>query len=221
MKRPVLTSAFVTAVSLVSGMVAGVVIGAIVHGLPFHAPEQAMVFLASLPVLVGVFGGGALWGSLLARIHNRPNRKATALAGALGFGLAVIIAALLLNVLERALVEQQRLPDVPIHVIFTLLFVPVTFLVATLGGSAILLVSGDRTHWFRSALVIGLAASLSFLIMDLVLDTLGMRVGAPDAAERATMLSVAFLGSAAAAFSGGAVLGRILSKGARHTPPAT
>jgi hypothetical protein len=95
-----------------------------------------------------------------------------------------------------------------------------TFLVATLGGSAILLVSGDRTQWFRSALATGLAASLSFLIVDLVLDILGMRVGAPGAAERVTMLTVAFLGSAAAAFWGGAVLGRTLSKREGRTSSA-
>jgi cytochrome bd-type quinol oxidase subunit 2 len=213
MKRSVLASAIVTAVSLVGGMVAGATIGALVHGLPFHAPEQTMVFLASIPALVGVLGGGALWGSLLARIHNLPNRKGPPLAGALGFGLAVIGAALLLNVLEGALVEQGRLPGVPIHFKFTLLFVPATLLVAAIGGSAIALASGNRANWLRYALATGLVASLSFLIVDLVLDTVGMRVGAPHAAERATMLTVTFISSTAAAFSAGAILGRLLAKG--------
>ena len=90
---------------------------------------------------------------------------------------------------------------------------------ATLGTSAILLVSGNRAKWFRSALITGLTASLSFLIIDLLLDTLGMRVGAPGAAERFTMLTVAFLGSTAAAFSAGAILGRLLSTGAVHVYP--
>jgi cytochrome bd-type quinol oxidase subunit 2 len=220
MNRPVLASAMVTTVSLVGGMVAGAAIGALVHGLPFHAPEQTMTFLASIPALVGVLGGGAFWGSLLARIHNLPNRKEALIAGALGFGLAVIGAALLLNVLERALVEQGCLPGIPVHVKFTLLFVPATLLVATIGGSAIALASGKRANWLRTALASGLAASLTFMIVDLVLDTVGMRVGGPHAAERATMLTVTFLGSTAAAFSAGAVLGRLLSKGPAHTPPA-
>lgn len=215
MKRPVLASAVVTAVSLLGGVIAGVGIVALVNRLPFHAPDQTLLLLAMIPI----FGGGALWGFLLARIHNLANRKGASIAGSLSFGIGVLGAANLLGALERVLVEQHRLPGVPIHIIFTLLFVPAAFLVATIGSSAILLVSGDRTHWFRSALTTGLAASLSFLIMDLVLDTLGMRVGAPRAAERATMLTVAFLGSAAAAFSGGAILGRVLSRGAGQTTP--
>src|SRR5262249_13737306 len=140
-------------------------------------------------------------------------------AGSLSFGLGVIGAVNLLGTLERILVKQHHLSGVPIHVKFTLLFAPATFLVATIGGGAILLVCGNGTKWFLSALATGLAASLSFLIINLVLDTLGMRVGAPRAAEHATMLTTAFLGSAAAAFAGGAILGRALSKSANNIPP--
>jgi len=216
MKRPVLASVVVTAVSLMGGVIVGVGIGigAMVNSLPFHAPEQTLILLVSIPI----FGGGALWGSLLTRIHNLPNRMRATIAGSLSFGFGVIGAAILLGTLERVLVEQHRLPGVPIHVIFSLLFVPSTFLVTTLGCSAVLLASGNQTNWFRSALTTGLVASLSFLIMDLFLDTLGMRVGAPRAAESATMLTVAFLSSVAAVFSAGAILGRLLSKKASHTP---
>jgi hypothetical protein len=216
MKNPILTSAVVTVVSLMSSVLGGAGLVGLVNRLPFHTPDQTLLLLAIIPM----FGGGALWGLLLTRIHNLPNRKGTPIAGSLSFGLGVIGAVNLLGALERILVAQHRLPGLPIHNIFTLLFVPVIFLVATLGGSAILLVSGDRTHWFRSALATGLAASLAFLIMDLLLDMLGMRVGAPRAAERATMLTVAFLGSAAAAFSGGAILGRALSSYAKNNETA-
>jgi hypothetical protein len=133
--------------------------------------------------------------------------------------LGVIGAGFLLHALERVLVERHRLAGVPVHVIFTLLFVPATFLVATIGCSAILLVSGNRANWIRSAVLTGLAACLSFLIVDLLLDSLGMRVGAPRAAERFTMLTVAVLGSTAAAFSAGAILGRFLSKEVGPTSP--
>jgi hypothetical protein len=208
MKRSILASAVVTSVSLMGGVIVGVGTVALVDRLPFHAPNQTLFLLAMIPI----FGGGALWGYFLTRIHGRPNRKRASIAGSLSFGFGVIGAANLLGDLERVLVAQHRLPGVPIHVIFTLLFVPAAFLVATLGGSAILLVSGNRANWFRSALMTGLAASLSFLIVDLLLDTLGIRVGAPRAAERFTMLTVAFLSSAVAAFSGGAMLGRFLSR---------
>lgn len=191
------------------GVIVGVGVGVLADRLPFHAPDQTIVLLAIIPI----FGGGAIWGFLLTRIHGLSDRIGASIACSLSFGLGVIGAGFLLGALERVLVEGHRLPGVPIHVIFTLLFVPATLLVATIGASTILLVSGTRANWFRSALTTGLAAALSFLIMDLLLDTLGMRVGAPGAAEHATMLTVAFLGSTAAAFSAGGILGHLLSKG--------
>ena len=215
MKRSIFASAVITTVTLMGGMIVGMAIGVLVDRMPFHAPDQTLILLAIIPI----FGGGALWGSLLTRIHGIPNRTGAAIAGGLSFGLGVIGAAILLGALERVLVEQLRLRSVPIHVVFTLLFVPATFLVATIEGSAILLVSGNRTRWLGSALATGVAAALSFLIVDLLLDALGWRVGAPRAAERATMLTIAFLGSAAAALSGGAVLGRLLSKSKGFTSP--
>lgn len=215
MKRSVLVSAVVTAVALMGGPIVALRIGVSVKNLPFHASEQTFALL----VFILLFGGGALWGILLTRIHGFSNRSEVAIVGSLSFGLGVIGAAYLLGSLERVLVAEHRLRGVPIHVIFTMLFVPATFLVATIGTSAILLVSGNRAGWIRSALLAGLSASFSFLIMDLLLDTLGMRVGGPHAAERATMLTVALLGSAAAALSAGAILGRHLSKGVGDTPP--
>lgn len=212
MKRPILASAVVTVVSLMGGVLMGVILGLLVDRLPFHAPDPILIVLAMIPI----FGGGALWGFLLTRIHGLPNRLGAAIAGSLSFGLGVIGAAYLLLTLERALLEQPHGHELPIHILFTLLFVPATFLVATLGASAMLLVSGNRAGWSRSALITGLTASLSFLIMDLLLDTLGMRVGAPGAAEHFTMLTVAFLSSSAAAFSAGAILGRLLSTVAVH-----
>ena len=208
MKHPVLMSAVATPASLMGGVLVGATLGVLLDRLSIHAPDQTLILLVMIPI----FGGGALWGILLSRIHGLPNRTGATITGSLSFGLGVIGAATLLLRLERILVGQHRLSGVPVHVIFTLLFVPATFLVAAIGSSAILLVSGNRTHWIRSALMTGLTASLSFLIIDLLLDSLGMRVGAPRAAEHFTMLSVAFLGSTAAAFSGGAILGLVLSR---------
>lgn len=209
MKRSVLMSAVATTLSLMGGVIVGVTIGVLADRLPFHAPDQTLILLVIIPI----FGGGAFWGFLLTRIHGIPNRMGTCIAGSLSFGLGVIGSAVLLLRLERILVGQHRLSGVPIHVIFTLLFVPATFLVATIGGGAMLLVSGHRANWFRSALLTGLTASLSFLIMDLFLDRIGMRVGAPRAVERFTMLTVAFLGLTAAAFAAGVILGLVLFRG--------
>lgn len=215
MKHSTLASAVITAASLMGGVLAGLGIVALAKSLPFHAPDQTLILLMIIPL----FGGGAFWGFLLARFHGLPNTKGASIAGSLSFGVGVIGAANLLGSLERVLVQGHYLPGLPIHVIFTLLFVPATFLVATIGASAFLLVSGNRGRWFPSALAAGAAAALSFLAVDLLLDALGFRVGAPHAVERATMLTVAFLGSAGAALSAGASLGRFLSTGSVHIPP--
>lgn len=214
MKRPVLMSAVGTVASLMGGVIVAVVINILLDRLRIHASDQILILLA----MILIFGGGALWGVLLTRIHGLPHRMGTSIAGSLSFGLGVIGAATLLHNLERILVAQHRLSGVPVHIIFTMLFVPATFLVATIGSSAILLVSGNRANWIRSALLTGLTASLSFLIMDLILDGAGMRVGAPRAVEHSTMLTVAFLGSTAAAFSAGAILGLVLSRGTSPAP---
>src|SRR6266508_578964 len=116
MKSPVLVSAVVTDVSLMGGIIVGVTIGVLVDRLPFHAPDQTLVLLAIIPI----FGGGALWGFLLTRIHGLPNRLGASIAGSLGFGFGVIGAAKLLVDLERVLVAQSHRHGVPIHVIFTL-----------------------------------------------------------------------------------------------------
>ncbi|MEX2030533.1 MAG: hypothetical protein WD906_06145 [Anaerolineales bacterium] len=152
MSRSIPFTALATVGCLVGGVAAGFVLGSLVHGLPFHAPESTIVFLSTIPALAGVFGGGALWGIVLARIHGLPDRRRAAAAGSLGFGLAIFAAVLLLSVLERAFVEEGRLPGTLIHVVFTLLFVPATFLVASVGTAAILRAGGSPARWFRSAL---------------------------------------------------------------------
>ena len=142
MKRPILMSAVGTAASLMGGVIVAVAINILLDRLRIHAPDQILILL----VMILIFGGGALWGILLTRIHGLPNTTGASIAGSLSFGLGVIGAATLLQDLERILVAQHRLSSLPIHIIFTLLFVPATFLVATIGSSAILLVSGNRAH---------------------------------------------------------------------------
>ncbi len=220
MSRLVVTSALATALALFGGMFVGVAVGSVLHGLPFHAAEQTKVALASIPALAGTIGGGALWGYLLARIHRIRETKRMSVAGAISFGPAVVAAGLLLSTLERALVEQGRLPDVPIHVVFTLLFVPATFLVAAVGGLAMAVGSRNQLRWLRFTMVTGVAAALAFLVVNLAMDSLGWQVGGPGAAERATMLTVMFLGASAAALSAGAVLGRLLAEASADGLPA-
>ncbi|HEY5982075.1 MAG TPA: hypothetical protein VIU38_01265 [Anaerolineales bacterium] len=209
MNRPVLASAVTTLLCLSGGLLIGGGGAALLTNLPGHAPIQTIGVLAGLIVIVGIFGGGGLWGWRMARLHNFPDTRRAAVVGGLAFGIGVALAAVLLPQL-RALVQRNMLPQAPVHVVFTTVFVPMMFLVSTIGATALLLVSGKRINWLGSGVLVGLVAAIAFLVVDLLLDALGMRVGGPRAAERVTMLSVAFLSSAAGAFAAGAVLGRVL-----------
>ncbi len=108
--------------------------------------------------------------------------------------------------------ERGGGPDLPVHQVFTLLFVPAAFLVAGMGGLALGLAQGDRALALRGFLSSGFTAALAFLVVDLIMDALGWRVGAPGAAARTTMLTVMMSGSLAAALAGGAATGYLLRR---------
>ena len=55
--------------------------------------------------------------------------------------------------------------------------------------------------------MIGLAATVMFLVVNLLMESLGWVVVAPRAAERFTMLTVLLVSDLAAALAGGAVIG--------------
>ncbi|MBI3741926.1 MAG: hypothetical protein HY257_09255, partial [Chloroflexi bacterium] len=100
----------------------------------------------------------------------------------------------------------------PIHNVFTLLFVPAAAIIVGVGGFALGIGTGDRIVARKLLLRCALAGGLAFLIVNLTMDALGWRVGAPNAAERATMLTTAFLGNFAAALAGGGVIGKTLAE---------
>lgn len=212
-------SALATAASLLGGMLIGFAAGSAVHGLPFDLPDQTRVALASLPALAGILGGGSLWGFLLARIHAAPAPGRMAAAGAISFGPAMLVTAILLSTLEVAIVERGGGPDLPVHVVFSLLFVPASFLVTGIGSSAMGAAAAGGRPSLRVVWMCGLAGAGAFLGVDLLMDLLGWRVGAPGAAARATMLTVMFLGSLAAALAGGAALGVQLASARRSASP--
>jgi hypothetical protein len=200
----------ITAACLVGGMAAGVIAGAAVHGLPMHLPERTMVTLASIPALLGTVGGGAIWGRILSARIPGSNHRAMTLFGGFGFGPAVIGTGILLTVGEQLLVQQGLGPQMPIHLLYTMLFVPATFLVAGIGsaslGVAVKGIPGGARIGFRC----GLVAATAFLGIVLLMDSLGWRIGAPGAVQRATMVTVTAVGAIGAATAGGAMLGREL-----------
>jgi len=205
-------SALLTALYLLGSQLLGLLGGFALNGLPMHIPEATKNVLSALPVLALMFAGGAFWGRALARLTGLGETRRMAWAGALTFAPGVILAGFVLNMLEVALVERGGGPDLPVHVLFTMLFVPAAFIVAGLGSLSLGIAQRDWALAIRLGLLAGFSAAFAFLVIDLLMDSLGWRVGAPGAAQRATMLTVMMLGNLGAALAGGAVVGSILER---------
>jgi hypothetical protein len=156
--------------------------------------------------LAGAFIGGMFWGWAMARLVAPDQSRRMPWAGGLGFGPTFIIVALVLTTLEVILVQRGG-TSLPIHIVFTLLFVPASAFIAAADGYALGIALKDWQLAGKLALGAGLTSALAFLVVILLMDTVGYRVGAPGAVERATMVTVLFVGIVASALAGGAVIG--------------
>lgn len=212
LRRIALRCALVSGLCLSGGLLLGLAVGIAVSGLPMHLPERTRNFLSALPVLAIVTASGAVWGYAMGRQTGSEKIRRMTCAGALSFAPSLILAALMLARLEVAIVERGGGPDLPVHVVFTLLFVPAAFLVAGVGGLALGLAQGDLGLAGRLGLGAALAGGLAFLTVNIVMDTLGWRVGAPGAAERFTMLTVMMVSNLGTALAGGATIGFLLRR---------
>ncbi len=213
--RAALYGAGITVLTLFGGIAFGFVSGSLVFNvLPGHSisnPNPAHIFIAALPALGGFFAGSALWGILLGRMAHAENWKRVALAGALGFAPLTLLLAILMQALEPIAVEQLG-AVFPIHRLFTFFFVPSAFLIAGVSAFAIGIGLQDKSLAWQLFWRVGIAAALAFLAVNLVMEANGWVVGAPRAAERATMLTVLFAGNFAAAIFGGAMLGVLCAR---------
>lgn len=203
--------AMTTSLWLFGGLLLGFVVASWFHGLPMHLPESKRTLLSMLVILVALVASGLAWGRAMARLTRTTESRRMAWAGALGFGPALVLAALALGRLEVLLIEQGKGPDLPVHVVFTLLFVPAALFVAGMGGFALGMAREGFRLARRLALSSGLAGGAAFLLVNLLMLLFGYRVGAPGAAERVTMLTVLMAGSLGAALAGGAAIGVLLA----------
>lgn len=221
LRKIAIRCALLTALCLCGGLLLGLGVGIAVSGLPMHVPERTRNLLSALPVLGIVTAAGAAWGYCMGLASGVSNLRRMAWAGGLSFAPSLFLAALVLLRLEVAIVERGGGPDLPVHLVFTLLFVPAAFFIAGMDSMALGLAQGDTRLAARLALGGALAGGLAFLIVNLVMDALGWRVGAPGAAERATMLTVMMVSNLGAALAGGAVLGMLLGNYAFKETPET
>jgi hypothetical protein len=199
---------------MVPVVVFGVGTGDAVGGLVGHDADLVGWARIALGALVVLAAGGAAWGWSISRITSAEGAhplhrhgRGMALAAAVGVAPVVVVVALSLAYFERLFVEQRQLPDVAIDSIYTLLFTSALAIVTGAGGFALSVGAGQRAGALILAAQCALGGGVAFLGVNLTLDALGMRVGAPGAEERVTMITTTFLGSFAAAFIAGGIIG--------------
>lgn len=214
--RPAVSGALLTLLTLFGGLLCGVVLGNLIFAtLPGHMNDPLRIALAAIPAVAGMVVGSALWGIVMGRLAQSDERRRMAWAGLLGFVPITLLLATVLQVIEPLAVARIR-EQIPLHRLFTLLFVPTAFLIAGTGGLALGFgLRNSRLAW-ALALRAGGAAALAFLIVDLLMEALGWQVGGPGAAERFTMLTVLLVSDLAGAIAGGAVIGAMLARAADH-----
>lgn len=209
-------AAAITARDLIGGLVIAVALGFLADKLPLPlVPRRVLdgVLALSITLLAG-----RLWGRDMARLAHAPEPGDAGKVTALSVGPAIIAAGAVLAAVEPSLVERATRAGYSIHFVYSLLFVPVTGIVAAVGAFALGVGLGDRRLGARLATNAGVAALLTFLAVDLLMYGLGWRVGAPNAARRATMLVVTVLSASAAAITAGAAIGALLPRRAIPEP---
>lgn len=201
--------AVLTALALVGGLIVGFMVGSVIFPvLDGKLPGVLALALTALVASSGTLSGSALWGVGMARLARVPAARRAAWAGIFGFVPITVLLAFGLEAAEPIVFSIH----LPVHRLFTLLFVPTAGLI----GGASSLALGWALGWGRSApklaLRVGLTAALAFLAINLGMEALGWQVGGPGAEERATMLTVLFVSNLGAALAGGAVLGLRLAQ---------
>ena len=213
--------AWKTVATLFGGLLAGLLLGNLVFsvlpGFSVTNPKVQNAVIAAIPTIIVFAVGSAAWGRSMGRLTGVDEPRRMAWAGILGFAPITIVMGFLLFRLEPVALERfgERLP---IHRVFTLLFVPTAFIIASVSAWAIGVGLRDKPLSRALAWRVGLTSAAAFLAVNLVMEAAGWVVGAPRAAERATMVTVMSLGNLVAALSGGAVLGlRLGRRAARAT----
>lgn len=193
---------------VVAGLVLpfSIAFGAGLTGLDSSLPEYVF---AGIIVLAGATLAGAAFGRRLGLLAGAPDLRRMAWAGALGFGPAVIAAGILLGLAEPVALRATQGAGLSIHLLFWLLFVPAVFVVVAVTGLAFGSALRSRSLGAELALKAGLAAATNFFVAALIQHLLGRRVGGPNAAATATMVTVTLVGVVLAAPAAGAAMGGI------------
>src|SRR4249919_395115 len=124
--------AWKTVATLFGGLLVGILVGnftfAILPGSSVTDPKIYYPLIAAVPTLISLAIGSAAWGHAMARIAGADASRRMAWAGVMGFAPITLILAFSLLGLEPIAIERLG-ARVPIHRLFTLLFVPTAFLI--------------------------------------------------------------------------------------------
>jgi hypothetical protein len=202
-------SALVTVRDLVGGLLAGTGLGAAIDAAGKSLPRVARVVAVLVAGMVLV-KSVRIWANDIVRLGGGSTSETAARTAVLSVVPTVIAVALALSALEPFLVERGAQNGLSIHVVYALVFVPATLLVAAVGALGL----GTGIHGagfgFRLAGAAGVSAALGFLAVVLAMDALGWKVGAPNAGRRGTMVVVTSLGMIVAALLAGGAIGAAL-----------
>ena len=160
--------------------------------------------------LLIALGGGALFGRSLSRLARFTNDRRLMISGGFGFGIPFFATVVSLSMAEAIVVAGTI--NMPLHILFAILFNGGMLFTSSLHGLAHGIAVKNSRAMIQFALVSGIGGVLGFGLVNLVMDTMGLRVGAPNAAQTATMLTTMILGNIVGAFSGGAALGYVFAK---------
>ena len=119
--------AALTMLGLVGGLMGGLIGGSFIfHGLIGKAYHPLTYTLAAIVFGAGILGGSVLWGAGMGRLARSPALRRAAWAGILGFVPITFVLHFGLLIIEPIAVRA----DLPVHRLFTVLFVPTAFLIA-------------------------------------------------------------------------------------------
>lgn len=159
---------------------------------------------------------GGVWGGLIARLASTGHERRMQAVGALVIIPSVLLDVWLLTTLDEHLILQKLgIEGLPTYQQFGVVFTISVFIVAALSALALSLVNIKIPAAFRIAALTGLAAAAAFLLVVIIMDLIGFRVGAPRPSlwpDLPPMPLVTILGSIVGAFVGGGLLGWLLSE---------
>jgi hypothetical protein len=176
--------------------------------------DNALVNL--IPILVVFLCGGGLWGLGIARLMNA-DTKSVVKACALSWTTIVFAFVTVIFILAGFFGGLSRINFLPIfphsrHYNFLLVFVPIIGIASAINGYVVANKLGFHERKKSVGLYTGLAASLGFLAVGLILFfSFGWEVGY-HIIGRSGMLKILLFCSIGAALTGGMAMGWVLEK---------